>query len=354
VQTIQRIARNLRSSASSFGLSDIVAAAGRIEHAEVAPATGAEDLARAIEDQILASGVAPRRVLVIEDDWDLTNLLKLTLSNPQREIVCVMTGAAALARAEAEDFDLILLDLRLPDMSGQDLLIALRSLPRSSQTPLLVLSAIRSEAARAECFALGADAYFVKPLEWRTLEAAVSQVLARSGSNLRAEQLDGLTGLPNRLALQRIFTRLAALAERTGQPLSLAVIDLDHFKRVNDRHGHAAGDRVLRATVERLNNRLRRSDSLGRWGGEEFVLLLTGTDVQTATTVVRELQRSLSAEPVQLTEDVQLTVSFSGGVVAVRPGDAFERAFEAADRAMYAAKAAGRARVLTAEVLESP
>jgi diguanylate cyclase (GGDEF)-like protein len=148
---------------------------------------------------------------------------------------------------------------------------------------------------------------------------------------------DFLTGLPNRRGLERALTRELALAERSGQPLSLVLFDLDAFKRVNDTFGHAAGDKALRLVARLAREKLRRSDWVGRWGGEEFVVVLPGTSLLAAEAIAQRLREGVRAlEPAP-----GCRLSISLGVAAYRPGEGAAGLLERADALHYRAKRAG-------------
>lgn len=184
-----------------------------------------------------------------------------------------------------------------------------------------------------------------------TLNASLREQMAeneRLQQQLRAQALeDPLTGLHNRRYLQDAGAALLALAQRQGEPLAAAIIDLDHFKHINDRHGHAAGDRVLQAFARLVRGALRASDIVCRSGGEEFVLLLPGADAGQARLRIERLLgefRSVVYEG----GGVHFVCAFSAGVALQRPGDSLERLLQRADAALYEAKAAGRGQVVEA------
>lgn len=192
----------------------------------------------------------------------------------------------------------------------------------------------------------------VKPAEREAITSAAGQaapVLANLRNLALAEHraaTDPLTRLPNARMLQETLIRMIAQAQRTGAPLSAVVIDLDHFKGLNDRHGHQAGDEVLQAVGAILRRGVRASDFVGRWGAEEFLLLLPDTDAAGALQAAETLRAALDCEPVPA---VAAHVTASLGV-ATLPDHAFDGSslVRAADRALYAAKAAGRNRVVAA------
>ena len=159
---------------------------------------------------------------------------------------------------------------------------------------------------------------------------------------------DELTGLHNRRHVLELMQLEAQRAERSGRPLCLALIDIDHFKRVNDQHGHAQGDEVLRAFAACASVALRDTDTLGRWGGEEFIVMLPETPADAAVGVLSRVHRQI-AELRFEAFDAALRVSFSAGIAVVQPGETLAGAIERADQAMYAAKQAGRDRSVVAK-----
>lgn len=159
---------------------------------------------------------------------------------------------------------------------------------------------------------------------------------------------DGLTGVHNRLALMETLERDVALSRRTASPMAVLMIDIDHFKVVNDQHGHLAGDVVLREVAQRANQRLRRADMLARYGGEEFVALLPRTDVQGAVAVAEDIRQTVAARPC-VAHGVPISVTVSIGVHAAVPdpdAQGAEALLAASDHALYEAKHQGRNRVV--------
>jgi diguanylate cyclase (GGDEF)-like protein len=181
-----------------------------------------------------------------------------------------------------------------------------------------------------------------------TLAVFAMEIESLQSALRRAARFDALTGLLNRGAFLEEFSREEARAERGGPPFSLAVLDLDHFKSVNDRHGHPAGDRVLAAFAEILRETIRPYDSAGRYGGEEFALLMPQTDKATAAAIVGRVRQALEARGV-VVEGRRIGVTVSAGIAShgVDGGD-WETLLSAADTALYDAKNAGRNRVVAA------
>jgi diguanylate cyclase (GGDEF)-like protein len=281
-------------------------------------------------------------ILIVDDDPTITHLLSMRLRSPTREILIAANAQQAMEIVNHRLVSLVLLDLGLPDRDGRDVLAEIRLKTASLAIPILVLSATEDPHVKMECFALGADAYFDKPVNidlLLTFVAARLQRIAEIGRRLRH---DPLTGALNRLSFAELFEHYAALASRTKGNLTIAMLDLDHFKRVNDTYGHAMGDEVLRNTASVLERSLRKSDSFGRWGGEEFVVLLPETDCSGATKALETVAESLRQVEFSSGEAQSFTISFSAGVSPVQIGASLEEAVSIADAHLYAAKARGR------------
>lgn len=159
---------------------------------------------------------------------------------------------------------------------------------------------------------------------------------------------DALTGLPNRRHITDLFAQMARGAERTGSPLTVCLIDLDHFKRINDSYGHKAGDIVLQRFADTATGALRESDVLARWGGEEFLVLLPDTPAQKADQSMTRVRAALAQIRLVAASDAA-KVTFSAGLAQFRPGESIEHAVERADFALYRAKSAGRDRCVISD-----
>ena len=284
----------------------------------------------------------------------MSYLLKVKLSAPDREILIAETTAAAERILEEKEISLILLDLVLPDMDGRNLLIRLREQPQTAALPVFVVSGRVGTQPKTECFALGADEYFEKPFDPETLSAAVSSRLQRVSEITRESRRDALTGLPNRAAFNETFQRACSLAGRAGEPLSLAILDIDNFKTVNDTYGHTMGDEVLRTMASLVSKSFRGSDLLARWGGEEFVGLFPNTNQRGAKRALEKALDTLRGKQFRVKEGTTFQVTFSAGVVEVSEGASVGEAVAEADRFLYHAKVAGRNRVLSAEDTITP
>lgn len=161
----------------------------------------------------------------------------------------------------------------------------------------------------------------------------------------RLATVDPLTGLPNRRAFLASFEKEMERSRRLGYPLCVAMLDVDHFKSVNDQHGHAAGDEVLSSVGRLLAQEARKIDLPARWGGEEFIVALAGTDIEGAYIAAERMRKVLASTPVTVSPGKSISISASFGVARLEPGESADVVIDFADRAMYAAKTAGRNRV---------
>jgi len=307
------------------------------------------EIVRSVTRLLTESRSSESRILVIDDDpetlADLTALLEprgialTTLTDPLR-FWAVLEYAVP---------DLLLLDFDLPRWSGVELCKVVRSDTRWSTLPVVFLTAGSDSDTVQRVFDAGADDYVTKPIVGSELVTKVANRLRRVQLYRNRAEVDPLTGVANRLKGTESLDRLLRLAGRQRQEMSLAILDLDDFKQINDRFGHGAGDDALRRLGSLLIRTFRSEDVVARWGGEEFVVGMYGMPRPAGVQRLEEVLRALHDEtPPKMRGDNTL-LSFSAGV-AQYPDDGsdLEALYEAADRAQYAAKAAGKNRVLPA------
>lgn len=288
-------------------------------------------------------------VLVVEDHADIRDLLRLQLEFDGYAVLESETGERALDLLAAQHVDLVVLDAELPAMSGYDVLQVMNGTPVLDQVAVLFLSGRTSTDDIVEAFRLGAHDHVAKPFRGKELRARVAAVLQRKcrQDDLRREnrlldsasRTDALTGLANRRRLETDLEVMTSVARRHDQPFAVAIVDVDHFKIVNDTYGHSAGDEVLREIAERLRATLRTEDVAGRWGGEEFLLLLPMTDLEGATVVGERLRQRIAGQAVVLGCGASLDVRISVGIAV---GCDLPDLLLRADKALYRAKAGGR------------
>ncbi len=346
-KSIRRLAHQISGSAASFGFADLGALARATEQAEDDRLVDCTEALSTLLESILESHSSPTSfILVIDDDPAIFDLVASAIIAPGRVIRHATSLAAAKELIASRDWQLILLDLILPDGDGRDLLTALRSSPRTEDIPIVVLSAKGSALVKNECAAYGTQAYMEKPLDLEVVPGVVSAALERSKYLVRDAYEDSLTGMSNRVGFRKVFIHALAAARRQRQELAVALIDLDHFKRFNDSFGHEVGDRVLAMAGKILREALRDSDVIGRWGGEEFVVALPNTSAQGAAQALATVASRLSETAMEETEGQ--TITFSCGVITMNEDEELDQGLVRADQLLYAAKRNGRNQILHA------
>lgn len=288
---------------------------------------------------------AEQVVLVVEDDAVFGATLQATLRSPGRRVELVGSCAEARTRLATGMVSLVVLDLILPDGDGRNLLLEIRSEPRTAGVALFVVSARLGTHTKGECFALGADAYFEKPLDLQAFSVAVGSRLERHGGAGTVSRRDPTTGLANRAAFLESASHLR-FKSPAATAFSLAVLDLDHFRWIEETWGRQFADSVLRRAGVRLSMSLPQAASFARWDGAVFIALFVGrTAVEAARGVEQALAALRQVDFRQGREDA-LHLTFSAGVVDAPPGQSMEEVLGAADRLCFVAKRSGRNRVL--------
>jgi diguanylate cyclase (GGDEF)-like protein len=294
------------------------------------------------------------KVLIADDERIMRTLLRSALQGWGYEVVVAENGDQAWAALSGEDAPtLAVLDwIMPPGMTGPEVCRKVRELGREPYTYILLLTSKNTTSETVEGMEAGADDYVVKPFHNHEL-----QVRLRAGKriiDLQTELLEAreelrdrankdlLTMLPNRSAIQDLLEQELSRCHREGRTVGVILLDLDHFKRINDTLGHLAGDTVLRETATRFRANMRTYDRIGRYGGEEFLVVLPNCDLEQATHQAERLRSKLAQPPV-FVDGNQLSVTASFGVTV---SDGCERSPEVlirvADEALYRAKANGR------------
>jgi diguanylate cyclase (GGDEF)-like protein len=245
--------------------------------------------------------------------------------------------------------DLAVLDLDLPGASGIELCRLLRADPRWAALPVVVLTVKADRATVESVFAAGADDFVVKPFLGPELLNRITNRLERTRILRAMAEVDPLTGLANRRKLEAQWARLQAMADRYGQPLSFALLDLDRFRRVNNHYGHDVGDTVLRRLAGLLNERFRGEDVVARWGGEEIALVLYGMTREDAARRVDEALEDVRRTQFRAPGGDRMRITFSAGVSEYRrDGSGLRQLYLRADEALYQAKERCKGSVLPA------
>ena len=287
------------------------------------------------------------RILIVDDDTVTAKFygailrdagMNVRLLSDPTQILSVMT-----------DFrpELLLLDVYMPVCSGVELSHLIRQDNSYVDVPIVFLSSEADLDKQLEAVRAGADDFITKPVSSDYLISSLSTRAERYRSLRALIMRDGLTSLLNHTAIKEQLASEILQAGRNGSHLALAMIDLDNFKQINDSYGHATGDQVLRTLARLLRQRLRRSDIVGRYGGEEFAIIFPDTTASTARKVLDQV-RIAFAKIRQHSEDVEFSVTFSGGVADMAATTDADQLFEVADSAMYVSKQSGRNRITLA------
>ncbi|MEQ9558111.1 MAG: diguanylate cyclase [Rhodospirillales bacterium] len=300
-----------------------------------------------------------RQKILIVDDAETNLLILSNLLAEEGDVISATDGTQAIALAGSMLPDLILLDVSMPGMDGYEVCRQLKSDPRTRDIPIVFVTGRTDDDDQEKGLSLGAIDYILKPYSPLIVLARIRNHLAlqKAHRDLKAanEELtrlattDFLTGVWNRRRFMELGEAEVARVRRSGRSFGMAMMDVDHFKSVNDTHGHDAGDNVLRALAEACVDRLRNVDIVGRMGGEEFALILPETDPQGAMLTVERLREYLGELAIPI-DSGTLTVTVSVGVTTVKdPSDTIEAALKRADEALYQAKGSGRNKTVAYE-----
>jgi len=289
------------------------------------------------------------RVLVADDQ--ISNILIVSrLLKDEFDVVPVTSGVEALERAAAGDIDLLLLDVVMPEMDGFEICRRLKANPVTAAIPVIFITSLEESADETQGFSVGAVDYITKPIRSSIVRARVRTHVELKRTRDLLEQLasvDPLTGVANRRRFDAALEEEWRRSARAGRWLSLAIVDVDYFKRFNDRYGHLAGDDRLRGVATSLARSTRRAGNLvARYGGEEFGLILPEVEPPMMHGVIRALLSGVWADSTRTAEHVAESVTVSVGAISVVPGreKTVTDALAAADRVLYQAKIAGRDR----------
>ena len=287
-------------------------------------------------------------LLLVDDSPAIHRLLAVKLKNEGIDFVAAYSGPEALEIAKDVDPALVLLDVNMPDMDGVEVLHKLKADTKTHDIPVIMLSGDDDSEAKVRCFELGAMDYVTKPFQVAELRARIASAIRITKLMSLLEQqasIDALTGLGNRAFFDRRIEEEVNKASRSGDPLTLVMCDLDHFKKLNDGFGHPAGDAVLETYAGILKDQLRTYDVPCRYGGEEFAIILPGTGVPDSAAICERIRAAIEETSWVKYDGMKATSSF--GITNIPAGDDKSAAawIEAADQALYSAKSNGRNRV---------
>ncbi|VXD23084.1 Response regulator receiver modulated diguanylate cyclase [Planktothrix serta PCC 8927] len=316
----------------------------------------------AVSQVLEQKNTLPTRILVVDDNQMLLEALESVLDSAGYHVTLLSQPQHFWETLEHTTPDLLILDLELsttcslpntresnplPGVTGWDLCQIIRRDPRWNRLPIVVLSGYTDVETVQRSFAAGADDVLSKPLGPKELLTRISSRLQQC-QRWEMTELDELTGVSLRRKALQDLTSLLHLAQRQQQSFSLAILDLDHFKRINDQYGHDIGDQVLNHLGKLLRQSLRPEDVVGRWGGEEFVMGMYGLTKTTAIKRLQEILNELSQYQFKAKNGTPFQVTFSGGVAQFPDdGNDIQTLYQSADTALYQAKAQGRSRIIS-------
>lgn len=289
----------------------------------------------------------PFRVMIVDDDPQIARYHQAILNHANMDTIIVPHASETLNQLADFRPELILMDFYMPEIDGRELAAAIRQEAAYDSIPIVFLSAEDDRDMQQKVMRIGGDDFLTKPIRPDHLVSAIL-LRARRFRSLRAMMVrDSLTGLLNHTATKEQMESALSGAKRHLHDFSFAMLDIDHFKSVNDTHGHPVGDQVLRSLSLLLKQRLRTTDIIGRYGGEEFAIAMPETSVDNAVQVLDGVRESF-AHIVQPSAAGSFQVTFSCGVAGFPGVEDAEEMTQAADRALYDAKNAGRNRVMKA------
>lgn len=278
-----------------------------------------------------------KRILVVDDEEDLVKVLYKRLSGAGYTVFRAPGGKDIFELIRDVMPDLILLDIMLQEIDGMQIKSKLNEDITTAHIPVIFLTVKNEISTKVNGFRLGAEDYVTKPFNMELLLARIDSALSRRDFYREVSMKDGLTGLYNISFLKEQIAIFFNMAKRYKKTFSVAIIDIDNFKHINDTYGHAAGDFVLRNFSSIANQTLRKSDIITRYGGDEFIILMPEADNEQANRMIKRLKDNIKGKVFVFQEGVsEITFSISAGIAAY--DDVFTewpRIFELADTRLY-------------------
>lgn len=292
-------------------------------------------------------------ILYVEDEVDIRDGYSRTLKKCAKELYIASNGKEGLAQFNNHPIDIVVSDIKMPMMDGIEMVSHILEI--SPNTAVIFTTAHSEPNILLEAIEFQVDGYLLKPVPIKKLMALINKVsknillekqnkeyqikIQKQNEMLKHKvNVDGLTGIYNRNMFEELLTYELKKKERNNEALSIALIDIDLFKKFNDKFGHLIGDEVLIMLADGVSNAIRASDTFARWGGEEFVLIFPNTNLEGAVEISNILRKKIEA----LKHESAGKVTVSIGVSEVQQGDTLESIFERCDQALYLAKNDGR------------
>ena len=289
------------------------------------------------------------KILIAEDDTTTRLIFGATLRKMGHTVTAAEDGGKAWKAWQQEEYSLLISDWIMPDIDGLELCKRIRAQPGLQYTYIILLTSMDGKGSYLEGMDAGADDFITKPFDEEQLAARlrVAERIIALHQKLHIQAThDHLTGVWNRAA---IMNHLGGEVERAGRhstPIGVIITDLDHFKRINDTYGHPAGDAVLQEAARRMQLALRPYDRLGRYGGEEFLIIASGCDLSQTVALAERIRSFMSTVPVKdQFNEIFVTVSLGIAIGSGQAGEDVGALVAIADEALYRAKKAGRNRV---------
>jgi diguanylate cyclase (GGDEF)-like protein len=281
-------------------------------------------------------------ILLIDDDVELVAYLKESLEKQNYYVSIALSAERGLKIFYESKPDLILLDILLPDISGIEVLNQIIGKAKKERIPIIIISGESSKATQLHAYRLGVMDFLSKPVDIDLFLALIKNRFELKREWQESIIVDELTGAFNRKHFNQVMKQLICDFKRTERVFSLALIDLDYFKKINDTYGHLIGDEVLQSLSELVKGSIRMEDTFCRFGGEEFAVFLPNTDASSALTVINRIQERFAATDFFAKNEV-FHVTFSSGISEVTEAENIaDKIVEEADQALYASKDAGR------------
>lgn len=286
------------------------------------------------------------KVLLVDDDITILKLLENAFTLEGYKVYICEDSFGAMDAVAVTRPDIVILDIMMSGLSGYEIVEKIKSNPEYSEMHLIFLSAKGDIDDKIKGIKSGVDDYITKPFVIGEVITRVEMIMRRSRNYKEKLLKDCLTGAYSRYYFNLRIAEELERYRRNGTLFSIAFLDLDHYKNINDQYGHQAGDHALKGLVSHISGNIRGCDSIFRYGGEEFVVLMPDTTEEKAYTVIDRLRQGFCDEPVSV-DDMPLSVTFSAGIKQVRDKDeSVEQLISDADKAMYCAKRCGRNKVV--------
>jgi two-component system cell cycle response regulator len=295
-------------------------------------------------------------LLIVEDNPADAKLIKSLLNSLACSISTVHSGEEALSICNNHKVDIMILDMLLPGLDGYEVVKKVKENASTQSTQIIVVTSLQDIESKIKGYEVGVDDFLMKPINFNEFRARVNSLIKKKAYHdklmgnfevaVQAAITDKLTGVYNNGYFQHYLKNELKRADRHHHPVSLLMLDIDNFKLVNDRHGHLAGDKLLKEIAAKLNQSIREVDVLARFGGDEFAIILPYTQKENAAAIAERIRLSIENCAVAVDDQTSITLSMSIGVADYAPGvDTAHDVIQKADKALYAAKLDGKNKV---------